>query len=179
MIGVSGAEAKRILNQYDRQLPFLRQLSELCERQACKQGYIVLYDGARRHFDKFAPPKRWQKGAGPCSFEEARARLRDPNHPWYRRGPLYRTHTHTALNALIQGSAARHTKLWMRAVWREGIAPLLQMHDALECSVSSREQAELVARLGEEAVQLAVPMRVDLKFGRNWGDAKHTWEELK
>ena len=21
-------------------------------------------------------------------------------------------------------------------------------------------------------------MRVDLKFGRSWGDAKHTWEEL-
>jgi hypothetical protein len=24
-----------------------------------------------------------------------------------------------------------------------------------------------------------VPMRVDLKFGRNWGDAQHTWEELQ
>ena len=122
--------------------------------------------------------RQWQKGAGPCSFEEARARLRDPNHPWHKRGPLYRADIHTALNALIQGSAARHTKLWMRAVWREGIVPLLQMHDALECSVSSREQAELVARLGEEAVQLDVPMRVDLKFGRSWGDAKHKWEEL-
>ena len=179
MIGVPVAEAKHILNQYERQLPFLRQLSDVCERQACNPGYIVLYDGARRHFDKFAPADKWQKGAGPCSLEEARARLRDPNHPWYKRGPLYRADTHTALNALIQGSAARHTKLWMRAVWREGIVPLLQMHDALECSVSSREQAELVARLGEEAVQLDVPMRVDLKFGRSWSDAKHTsWEEL-
>jgi DNA polymerase-1 len=178
MIGVSVADAKRILNQYERQLPFLQQLSNICERQACNPGYIVLYDGARRHFDKFAPADKWQKGAGPCSFEDARARLRDPNHPWYRRGPLYRADTHTALNALIQGSAARHTKLWMRAVWREGIVPLLQMHDALECSVSSREQAELVARLGEEAVQLDVPMRVELKFGRNWGDAKHRWEGL-
>jgi CHC2 zinc finger/Toprim domain len=82
------------------------------------------------------------------------------------------------LNALIQGSAARHTKLWMRACWREGIVPLLQMHDSLDCSVSSREQAELVARLGCEAVQLDVPMRVDLKYGRTWGDAKYTWEEL-
>src|SRR5262249_45621962 len=178
MIGVAVAEAKRILNQYERQLPFLRQLSDVCKQQACHQGYIVLYDGARRHFDKFAPADKWTKGAGPCSFEEARARLRDPNHVWYRRGPLYRADTHTALNALIQGSAARHTKLWMRAVWREGIVPLLQMHDALECSVSSREQAELIARLGEEAVQLDVPMRVDLKFGRNWGNAKHTWGEL-
>ena len=86
--------------------------------------------------------------------------------------------THTALNALIQGSAARHTKLWMRACWREGIVPLLQMHDALECSVTTREQGELVARLGCEAVHLEVPMQVDLKFGRSWGDAKHTWEEL-
>jgi DNA polymerase-1 len=114
----------------------------------------------------------------PCSREEAERRVADPNHPWYGRR-LRRADTYTALNALIQGSAARQTKLWMRAVWREGIVPLLQMHDALECSVGSREQAELVARLGEEAVQLAVPMRVDVKVGRSWGDAKHTWEELK
>jgi hypothetical protein len=82
------------------------------------------------------------------------------------------------MNALIQGSAARHTKLWMSACWREGIVPLLQMHDALECSVATREQGELVARLGCEAVRLEVPIRVDLKFGRSWGDAKHTWEQL-
>ena len=64
----------------------------------------------------------------------------------------------------------------MRACWREGIVPLLQMHDCLDCSVASQEQGELVARLGGEAVSLAVPMRVDLKFGRSWGDAKHTWD---
>src|SRR6516165_4363979 len=66
----------------------------------------------------------------------------------------------------------------MRACWREGILPLLQMHDALECSVATREQGELVARLGCEAVRLEVPMQLDLKFGRSWGDAKHAWEEL-
>ena len=66
----------------------------------------------------------------------------------------------------------------MRACWREGIVPLLQMHDALECSVTSREQGELIARLGCEAVQLEVPMKVDVKFGKSWGDATHTWDEL-
>ena len=35
-----------------------------------------------------------------------------------------------------------------------------------------------MAQLGCEAVRLVVPMRVDLKFGRNWGDAKHTWAKL-
>jgi CHC2 zinc finger len=67
----------------------------------------------------------------------------------------------------------------MLACWRGGIVPLLQLHDCLDCSVSSRDQAELVARLGCEAVALDVPMRVDLKFGRNWGDATHSWEELQ
>jgi hypothetical protein len=66
----------------------------------------------------------------------------------------------------------------MRACWREGIVPLLQMHDSLDCSVTSPEQAERVAQLAREVVSLAVPIRVDLGFGRNWGDAKHTWAEL-
>jgi DNA polymerase I-like protein with 3'-5' exonuclease and polymerase domains len=179
MIGKPLAEAQRIYAQYDRELPFPRQLSDIYTKRARNQGYITLYDGARRHFDKFAPGGKWKKGAGPCGLEEARERLRDPSHPWYQRGRLYRADAHTALNALIQGSAARHTKLWMRACWHEGIVPLLQMHDCLDCSVSSLAQAELVARLGCAAVQLDVPMRVDLKFGRTWGDAKHSWAELE
>ena len=32
--------------------------------------------------------------------------------------------------------------------------------------------------MGREAVTLEVPMQVDLKFGRSWGDAKHTWAEF-
>jgi hypothetical protein len=67
----------------------------------------------------------------------------------------------------------------MRAVWREGIVPLLQMHDSLDCSVSAPEQAERVAQLAREAVALAVPIRVDLAFGHNWADAKHSWKELQ
>jgi hypothetical protein len=57
--------------------------------------------------------------------------------------------------------------------------PLLQMHDALDCSVASPEQAQRVAQLGREAVKLEVPIQVDLKFGRTWGDATHTREELQ
>jgi DNA polymerase I-like protein with 3'-5' exonuclease and polymerase domains len=177
MIGKPEAEVRAIYDSYDRELPFVSQLSVLYERVVRRQGYLTLCDGARRHWDNWAPRGTWTKGLAPCSREEAERRVNDPDHPWYRR-QLWRTDTRKAMNALIQGSAARHTKLWMRACWREGIVPLLQMHDALECSVSSREQAELVARLGCEAVQLEVPMRIDLKFGRTWGDATHTWEGL-
>jgi putative DNA primase/helicase len=50
-------------------------------------------------------------------------------------------------------------------------------HDSLDLSVNSREQAELVARLGCEAVKLEVPMKVDVAYGRTWGDAKYAWAE--
>jgi hypothetical protein len=178
MINQREGDARTIYEKYDRALPFVHLLSRLCERIARRQGYIELYDGARRHWDEWVACTDWSKGAGPCSREEAERRINDPAHPWFRKGPLRRADTHKAMNALIQGSAARHTKIWMRAVWRESVIPLLQMHDCLDCSVKSREQAELVARLGCVAVQLDVPMRVNLKYGYTWGDAKHTWEEL-
>jgi DNA polymerase I-like protein with 3'-5' exonuclease and polymerase domains len=123
MIGKPEAEARAIHAKYDRELPFVHQLAKRCEYIAARQGYIELYDGARRHWDSWeAPAVAWTKGMGPCSREEAERRVADPNHPWYRRR-LRRAATYTALNALIQGSAARQTKLWMRAVWREGIVP--------------------------------------------------------
>jgi DNA polymerase I-like protein with 3'-5' exonuclease and polymerase domains len=177
MIGRPLHEAKDIITQYDGKLPFVQRLAKICEREAKRLGYTELYDGARRHWDYWEAAGVFAKGAGPCSLEEAQRRRADPEHAWHGRY-LRRYKVHTALNALIQGSAARHTKLWMRAVWREGVVPLLQMHDALDCSVTSREQGELVARLGYEAVALKVPIVVDLKFGRTWGDATHTWAEL-
>ena len=141
MIGKPEREARAIYDRYDRELPFVRQLAERCQSAAAKQGYLELYDGARRHWDAWeAPEIAWTKGTGPCSREEAERRVRDPNHPWYRRR-LRRAETHKAMNALIQGSAARHTKLWMRACWREGIVPLLQMHDALGLLGGVAEQA--------------------------------------
>jgi DNA polymerase I-like protein with 3'-5' exonuclease and polymerase domains len=175
MVGRELKEAQRLYAEYDRALPFASRLSRLYTACARKEHSIRLYDGALRHFDKFVPGGKW-KGE-PCTFKEARQKISDPGDPWYR-ATLRQVDAHTALNALIQGSAARHTKLWMRACWREGIVPLLQMHDALECSVSSPEQAERVAQLGCEAVSLAVPMRVDLKYGRSWADATHSWGEL-
>ncbi len=177
MIGKPLDEVQAIVSQYDAKLPFVAKLSAVCQEKASRTGFTVLYDGARRHWNLWEVPRLYAKGAGPCGIEEARRRIADPEHPWYGQR-LSRANVYTALNALVQGTAARHTKLWMRAVFREGIVPLLQMHDCLDCSVRTREQAELVAQLGCDAVSLEVPMRVDLKFGRSWGDASHSWEEL-
>jgi DNA polymerase I-like protein with 3'-5' exonuclease and polymerase domains len=187
MIGASIEDAQRLYDQYDERLPFVHLLFEKCEKLAQKRGYIVLYDGARRHWAEWEPKylSKEQRSEGfrrgnrmnSCSRDEAVARTQDENHVWHGRG-LRRSDVRKAMNGLIQGSAARHTKLWMRAVWREGIVPLLQLHDELDCSVKSREEGELIRRLGQDAVRLRIPINVDVEYGRSWGDAKHEWDEV-
>jgi DNA polymerase I-like protein with 3'-5' exonuclease and polymerase domains len=177
MMGKSVEEARAIVAVYDEKLPFVKALNRVCQRDAERFGYTTLYDGARRHWDLWEMPRMSDKGNGPCDVTEARRRIMDPDHPWFGRQPS-RFKTYTAMNAQLQGDGARHTKLWLLAVYRAGIVPLLQLHDSLSCSMTMREQAELVARLGEEAIKLTVPMRVKTEVGRNWGGAKHKWDDL-
>jgi hypothetical protein len=178
MIQKPAAEAREIYQRYDRELPFVFKLSERCQQAVWQQGYLTLYGGARRHWNKWAPGCEWQEGAAPCDLEEAKQRVRNPAHKWFGQR-LYRVDVRLAMNALIQGSSAYHTKLWMRECYRAGIIPLLQMHDALELSVPTPEQTEIVAQLGCNVVaDLEVPMKIDVSYGHTWGDAKHTWTEL-
>lgn len=185
MINRSLEEAQQIYDTYDAKLPFVSQLAQKCEQAAQRRGYIRLLDGARSHFHDWEP--RWISSEAraqgyarglpmnPCPREEALRRTRDPGHPWHG-ARLRRAETRKAMNRLIQGSAARQTKLWMRLCWREGLVPLLQMHDELDFSVARREQAEMALELGRQAATLEVPVLFDAEYGRNWGAAKYTWE---
>lgn len=192
MTGMSLDEAKATMAQYDQELPFISRLSEFCQNRADRRGYIRLLDGARGRFERWEP--RWQdwtryreaqeaaRAAGrpepvvtPCEIEEARRRMADPDHPWT--GRLRRAFTHKAMNTLIQGSAARQTKLAMRECWREGILPLLQMHDELDFSFGERAPALRAEEIMRDTVRLEVPVVVDAEFGRDWGDATHEWDE--
>ena len=187
MTGMTLDDASITMDQYDRELPFVRGLGEFCKSRADKNGYVKLIDGARSHFDDWdagwidAEALREAKLLGiptaPCDHAEAVRRRNDPNHPWHRRR-LVRSGTHKAMNRLIQGSGARQTKLAMRECWREGIPPLLQMHDELDFSIDTEVRARRVAEIMREVVVLEVPVMVDLEFGPNWGAAKHTeWSE--
>lgn len=171
MIGKSLDEARAIMEQYDEEMPFVRQLAQRCQSAAGERGYVRLIDGARSHFDQWEPAWMDQGDTWGTANSQEAARERWPG----RR--LKRAFIHKAMNRLIQGSAARQTKLWMRACWREGLVPLLQMHDELDFSVRDRAQGERVAELGRDVVQLRVPMKVDTEYGRTWGQAKLSWDE--
>ena len=88
----------------------------------------------------------------------------------------------TAINTVIQGSAADLIKLAMIAIHRrlcpETIFParmLLQIHDELIFEVPATHLSELANLVREEMVgvrTLNVPLKVDLKAGPNWADAE-------
>lgn len=194
MTGMSLEEAAATMKQYDDEAPFVKRLSEYVQTVGSNRGYIRLLDGARARFERWEP--RWVdyklaqasgKPLAPCSREEAMSRIHDADHPWS--GALRRAFTHKAMNWLIQGSAARMTKLSMRACWREGLLPLLQMHDELDFSFSSEKDAKRAEELMRDTVKLEVPVIVDAEFGPNWGSAKakgeygatwnEAWEKIK
>ena len=177
MIGKSVAEATAIMMQYDREMPFANLLFAMVNDLAKERGYIKLLDGARCRFDfvhVYRPTggdhnnvsfDAWQAD---CRKEEGERRIADSNHPWFGK-KLFPSRTHKALNSLIQGSAARQTKIAMRACAQAGINPILQVHDELCFSVANRDAIAQISKLMCDAVPLVVPMQVDTKIGASWG----------
>lgn len=182
MIRKSLAEAEDIMRRYDQNMPFNAELFNICEGKAKESGFMRLLDGARIHFNSWEPtflnPVEKLRGGSDCPRGEAERRIRDPHHAWFGKR-LRRARTRKAMNALIQGGAARQTKMAMRTCWREGLVPLIQMHDELDFSFRSLEQASKAETIMRDVVKLRVPMLAEAKFGKNWGDASHSWEEVQ
>lgn len=83
---------------------------------------------------------------------------------------------HKALNRLIQGGSADQTKLAICEVEEAGFFLQLQVHDELDLSIYSRDEAKQVAQIMRDGVPLLVPSKVDLEIGPSWGRAEG-WKE--
>ena len=83
---------------------------------------------------------------------------------------IRRALTYKALNRLIQGSAADQTKKAMIDVFKEGITPLIQVHDELDISFSTEEEKKKIIEIMENAVELRIPSKVDCEVGSSWGE---------
>lgn len=161
---LSEEEAQDIIDQYNERMPWVKGLEELCGRRAASIGYIRLLDGARCRFDSWE--LAWRKAENAFApTTEARALELAKGRKIKRAG------THKAMNRLVQGSSARQTKMAMLQCYREGLTPLLQLHDELDFSFSSPSQARRAAEIMENIVPLKIPMKVDMQFGWNWGQA--------
>ena len=162
-LGLTKEEAEDIWTNYHKLFPILNQLKKKVENRAAANGYIRTYGGRRLHFPDWEPHGWTTKK--PIRGKEAAEKE-------YGEGMCKRAYTYRALNKLIQGSAADQTKQAMIALYREGVIPHVQVHDELDISISSTEEAQRVVRIMEEAVRLEVPNKVDYEKGENWGSIK-------
>jgi DNA polymerase I-like protein with 3'-5' exonuclease and polymerase domains len=160
-LGLMKDAAEKLLKTYHQRAPFVKMLSEAVSRRADDSGKIRTIGGRLCHFDMWEP-----HGFGikkPLKHADA---LRE-------HGPgIKRAFTYKALNKLIQGSAADMTKQSMLALYREGVIPHIQIHDELDISVASLQDAEKIIEVMEQAVDLQVPNKVDFEKGDSWGDIK-------
>jgi len=159
-------EAKKLVSQYHERVPFVKMLmhgvmNKLNARQS--SGSIRSILGRKCRFDLWEPDTFAMNKALP--YKEAL----NEHGPTTR---LKRAYTYKALNRLIQASAADMTKKAMVDIHKLGITPLIQIHDEVAVSVSSKEQINAIVHAMENAVPLGVPSKVDVEIGPSWGESK-------
>ena len=160
-LGLLVEQAEKLLKKYHERAPFVKQLIDAVSRRAQERGRIRTIGGRICHFDLWEPSSFGVHK--PLPHADALA----------EHGPgIKRAFTYKALNRLIQGSAADMTKMSMVNLYKEGIVPHIQIHDELDVSVESPEQAEKIIEVMEQAVRLEVPNKVDYEKGKNWGEIK-------
>ena len=161
-LDISEEEAKRLLEEYHLKVPFVKGMADLAANTAAEHGIVRTWLGRKCHFNM------WE----PRSYEFNKALpLEEAAKEYGGKGMIRRAFTYKALNRLIQGSSADQTKKAMVECYKEGLLPLLTVHDELCFSVKSREQSDKIVEIMKTCVHgLAVPFDVDSEIGENWGE---------
>ena len=151
--GIDRTEATRFVRRHREQYPAVRAYVERTLREAEEKGYVETPLGRRRYLPDIGAKNRQRREAARRAAENM------PN----------------------QGMVAEIIKLAMIGVHarlrEEGMASrmLLQVHDELVLEVPEVELAEavgLVVREMKHAVELSVPLEVEVKTGRSWGELR-------
>ncbi len=145
------AEADAYIKTYFDRYPKVREWIEATKRAAREKGYVETIMGRRR----YVPDIR----SSNANIRQAAERV--------------------AINTPVQGTAADIIKLAMIKLQERMDAlhmdaqMLLQIHDELifELPESERDRlAALVTEVMPNAVHLTVPLKVDIKVGKDWGE---------
>ena len=148
---LSNEEAQAFIDGYFERYPGVKEYMEVTKRQGKEQGYVETVLGRRRYFPEFQS----------SNFNVRMSAER------------------MAINMPIQGTSAEITKLAMIGVQgrmdRAGMRSkmLLQVHDELIFEVPKEELEEmsgLAREVMSQALELRVPLKVDVKMGPNWGE---------
>jgi DNA polymerase-1 len=157
--GIDRKEATRFVRRHGEQYPAVRAYFERTLREAEEKGYVQTPMGRRRYLPDLGSKNRQRREAARRAAENM------PN----------------------QGMVAEIIKLAMIRVHarlqEEGMASrmLVQVHDELLLEVLEGELAEVAASVVREmeiAVELSVPLKVEVKSGRSWGEMRPLGDAL-
>jgi len=150
---LSREEAGKFIKAYFEKYPGVRRYLDATKERAHRDGYVQTLLGRRRYIPDIHSANR--------QVREAAERM--------------------AINMPVQGTSADIIKIAMIDLAREmekkrlKSKMLLQVHDELVFEVPEGEMETmraLVLEVMEAAVKLNVPLKVDTKAGKNWGEMK-------
>jgi DNA polymerase I len=167
--GLQANVGKQFIEKYREQYAQVFRYLEKVKQQAIAQGYVQTILGRRRYVNLVSDNLKSLRGTNPDKIN-----LDDLNYSYIDAEIL-----RGAANSPIQGSSADIIKLAM--IKLQEILPdyqarlLLQVHDELILEVPPEEWQELqpiIKSTMEDAVELRVPLAVDINAGKNWMEAK-------
>ncbi|MBW4564186.1 MAG: DNA polymerase I [Mojavia pulchra JT2-VF2] len=168
--GIDKAVANEFIKRFNERYAKVFAYLERMKKEAIAQGYVETILGRRRYFDFTINSLRKLKGSKPEDIDLSKLK----NLGAYDAGLL-----RSAANAPIQGSSADIIKIAMvrlhEVLSKYQARLLLQVHDELVFEVPPDEWEELqpqIKSVMENAVQLSVPLIVDVRAGENWMETK-------
>ena len=152
VLKITRAQAEEFIAAYKQRFPGIDVFAHDCIAQAEQHGYVTTILGRRRPIPEITSSQQAVRNFG----------------------------QRAAVNTVIQGSAADLIKQAMVRIAKRikndpRIKLLLQVHDELvfECDRAAVEEFATLVRLEmEQAIQLAVPVKVEVHWGANWLEAK-------
>lgn len=167
--GVGYGQAKLFLDRYRDRYPKVFGYLQRMEQEAIAQGYVTTILGRRRYVEFQSDSLQAFRGQDPSTVDLSQVKLRNIDAGILR----------AAANAPIQGSSADIIKIAMVQL-AEQLQPyearlLLQVHDELVFELPPEEWEELrpkIQQTMEQAVNLSIPLKVDISAGANWMDSK-------
>jgi len=147
----SREEAAQFIASYFEKYPGVQDYIEATRRQARELGYVQTVLGRRRYIPEINSPNR--------QIREAAERM--------------------AINMPVQGTSADIIKIAMVELHHEmekrelRSKMILQVHDELVFEIPPEEldlMKELVSKIMPDALKLSVPLKIDIKIGKNWAE---------
>ena len=158
-LGIPAEDAKDLIGKHRDKVPFVKGLADIATKQAADNGQIRTLLGRKCRFPLWEP---LQFGVGkPLPHDEAQKEYGKQ---------IKRAFTYKALNRLIQGSAADQTKKAMLDCYKEGLTPMLTVHDELCFNIENQEQVDKIKEIMETGVPLKVPSKIDVDIKPDWGE---------